>query len=329
MSRLNGDAAATAQRPRAAADDLVSVVIVNFNARGYLADAVESVLAQTGVSVEIIVVDNKSTDDSLGLLRSRIGDPRVRILELDRNYGFAQGCNRGLAAANGNMILFLNPDCRMRAGSLSRLRWMLDGRPDAGMAGPLILNPDGSEQRGCRRDIPNPWQIFCVAFGLPRLMPRHPRFRHYAHSGVALPDRPTEVPAISGACMLVRRSAIDAVGRLDGEYFLHFEDLDWCLRFDRVGLKILFVPSAVVEHTQGICSASRPLRTEAAKHRSLVRFMRKHFTAYYPSSFMAVVSMLVAIRFFMVALRTAVIRRRPVPGPWERLIRGPSVPPTS
>lgn len=303
--------------------EFVSVVIVNFNAGDYLAAAVESVLNQAEVATETIVVDNASADDSLEILRRRVPADRVRIVEMDRNRGFAHACNVGITESHGDSVLLLNPDCRMHPGSLALLQWMLAERPDVGMAGPLIVNPDGTEQRGCRRDIPNPWQIFCVAFGLHRLMPNHPRFRDYAYDAAVLPDRPTEVPAVSGACMLVRRTAIDAVGHLDSGYFLHFEDLDWCLRFHAVGLKILFVPGAVVEHTQGVCSRSRPVRVEAHKHRSLVRFLRKNFTAYYPSSFMAVVSALVLIRFVFVVLGMVATGRAKRRGAWERLMRGP------
>lgn len=307
-------------------DDLVSVVIVNFNAGDYLAAAVDSVLGQAEVETEVIVVDNASSDGSLQSLRARVPAGSIRIIELDDNYGFAHACNAGITVSRGGAVLLLNPDCRMHDGSLALLKWMIQERPDVGMTGPLIVNPDGSEQRGCRRDIPNPWQIFCVAFGLHRLMPDHPRFRDFAYDAAVLPDRPSEVPAISGACMLVRRAAIDAVGYLDSGYFLHFEDLDWCLRFQSAGFKILFVPSAVVEHTQGVCSRTRPIRVEAHKHRSLVRFLRKNFTAYYPSSFMAVVSTLVLARFASVSVRMFIrghIARR---GAWERLMRGPRTP---
>ena len=307
-------------------DDLISVVIVNFNAGDYLVAAVESVLSQAEVATEVIVVDNASSDDSLASLRGGVPANKVRVIELDDNYGFAHACNAGITVSRGTSVLLLNPDCRMHAGSLALLKWMVQERPDVGMTGPLIVNPDGSEQRGCRRDIPNPWQIFCVAFGLHRLMPDHPRFRDYAYDAAVLPDRPSEVPAISGACMLVRRAAIDAVGHLDSGYFLHFEDLDWCLRFQSAGFKILFVPGAVVEHTQGVCSRTRPIRVEAHKHRSLVRFLRKNFTAYYPSSFMAVVSALVLARFASVSVRMFVRGRTARRGAWERLMRGPRTP---
>ncbi len=238
------------------------------------------------------------------------------MVELGANTGFANACNAGIALATGETVLLLNPDCRLRPGALATLLAALEARPAAGMAGPRLVNPDGSEQRGARRDVPNPWQIFCFIMQLHRLMPRHPRFRDFNRTGEPLPREPVAVQAISGACMLVRRSAIDRIGQLDAErFFLHFEDLDWCLRLTNAGEEVLFVPDAVVEHAQGVCGARRPVRVEYHKHRSLTRFLRKHFAAFYPSSFMAALSALVALRFCCIALRLMV--RRPAPAMLE------------
>lgn len=294
---------------------MISVVIVNYNSGGYLAGAVASILRQDHAASELIVVDNHSTDASLAGLAG-LDLPaglRLRIIEQSRNFGFAHGCNTGIAAAAGSAVLLLNPDCEMRPDALGRLAEALEANPAAGMAGPRLVNPDGSEQRGGRRDVPNPWQIFCYLLQLHRLMPRHPRFRDFNRLGEPLPGHPVEVQAVSGACMLVRRAAIDTIGLMDSDrFFLHFEDLDWCLRFTTAGQRVLFVPDAVVAHVQGVSSAGHRLRAEFHKHRSLIRFLRKHFALYYPSSFMAAVAALVAARFCWVALRV-VLRRRPAP----------------
>jgi GT2 family glycosyltransferase len=289
----------------------VAVVIVNFNAGDYLAVAIDSVLAQGADPLEIIVVDNCSSDASVDHLPADLTeDGSVRVVRLDDNVGLSRACNVGLREAAGEEILLLNPDCRMFPGALAALRRALAERPEAGMAGARLINPDGSEQRGARRDIPNPWTIFCEVLRLHRVMPNHPRFRSFNRHAEALPEKPVEVPAISGACMLVRREAVAEVGHLDGAYFMHFEDLDWCLRFNEAGWTVLFVPDAVVEHTLGVCSASIPVRIEYEKHRSLVYFLRKHFTSYYPSSFMALVSTLVLARFLAVVPRLLLGRER-------------------
>lgn len=289
----------------------LTAVIVNFNAGGYLAAAVASLLAQDEPGLEIIVVDNGSRDRSLETLAASLPSAApVRICRLESNRGFAAACNVGLEAAAGKDILLLNPDCRLFAGALAALRGALDEDPEAGMAGPLLVNPDGSAQRGARRDIPTPWTIFCEVLQLHRLMPRHPRFRSFNRHLEPLPEAPEGVQAISGACMLVRHRALSEVGQLDPDYFLHFEDLDWCLRFDRAKWGVLFVPDAAVEHTTGVCSARRPVRVAYAKHRSLIRFLRKHFASYYPSSFMALVSAVVMLRFVLM-VPVVVLARRP------------------
>jgi len=297
---------APAQGDTAPPPCLLSVIIVNFNAGDYLRSSIQSVLSQDldDLAVEIVVVDNGSADGSLDRLRTEIGDASdLRIIGLNENVGFARACNVGLQVARGDLLLFLNPDCRMLPGAISALREALVDDEDAGMAGARLINPDGSEQRGARRNIPNPWMIFCEVLQLHRLMANHPRFRSFNLHADALPDRATQVQAVSGACMMVKRDAIDMVGQFDGDYFLHFEDLDWCLRFNQAKCIVLFVPDAQVEHTRGVCSLSTPVRVSYEKHRSLIRFLRKHFTAYYPSSFMALVSALVTIRFLLLAPR--------------------------
>jgi hypothetical protein len=304
--------ARTADRPARAFSDRarLSVVIVNFNAGAYLAAAVESLLAQEEPPFEIIVIDNASTDDSLDTL-AKVSIQTLRLHRLDRNSGFAAACNLGLREASGDLILLLNPDCRLYPGALSALCHALDGDEDAGLTGARLLNPDGSPQRGSRRDIPTPWTIFCEVLQLHRLMPRHPRFRSFNRHLEPLPEKPEVVPAVSGACMLMRREALSEAGQLDDGFFLHFEDLDLCLRFEQAGWKVLFSPDAVVEHTPGVCSARRPVRVSYAKHRSLIRFLRKHFAGYYPSSFMALVSMLVMARFVLMVPSAWLVRRRP------------------
>ena len=299
--------------------ETTSVVIVNFNAGDYLTVSVESALAQDGV-IEVLVVDNHSTDESIIQLRESVPGKPVEIIMLDANYGFAHACNLGAERALGDMVLFLNPDCCMQGGALTRMREVLRKNPDAGMVGPLLVNPDGSEQRGCRRDIPTPWQIFCVALLFHKFMPGHPRFRSFNHTARPLPNKYSIVQAISGACMLVTRTAMDSVGALDRKFFLHFEDLDWCRRFDAAGFKIVFASRAVVVHTRGVCGRQRPIRVEYHKHKSLITFLRKHFTEYYPSSFMVAVYAVVAMRFFVVVVTQLLGLRKDRPAAWERLM---------
>ena len=277
---------------------MISVVIVNFNGGPLLADCVRSVLASTS-PVEVLVSDNGSVDNSLALLRERFGDDRrLRVVENGKNLGFAKANNVVLPMALGGYVLFLNPDCLVQPDTLGRMAAAMEARPDVGMAGCLLRNVDGSEQAGARRSVPTPWRAFVRASGLSRLFPNgHPMFKDFLLKRDDLPDKPTEMEAISGAFMFVRRAAMEAVGPLDDGYFMHCEDLDWCMRFRQGGWKILFVPDVEAVHIKGTCSSTYPIRVELYKHRGMIRFYKKFFRYQYPGLLMWLVIAAVWARF--------------------------------
>lgn len=252
----------------------ITAIIVNFNSGDFLKRAVVSARS-TDLCEAVVVVDNASSDNSLERV---ICADEVSILRNCSNLGFAVANNQGLKLVNSDFVLFLNPDCEVTKDSISALVKALKDTPNAGMVGPLILNEDGSEQRGCRRSEPTPGLVFKTLFGR--------RDRGVNQVGDVLPDEPIEVDAISGACMLVRREALDDVGLMDEGYFLHFEDLDWCKRFWLRGWKVMFVPDAVITHYKGGSSRSRPVRVEWHKHKGMVRYYRKFYHDKYPKPLM-------------------------------------------
>lgn len=287
---------------------LVSIIIVNYNAGPLLAETV-ACAARSTVPVEILVADNGSADGSLALLRQAMGGaPNLRVIENGANLGFAAGNNAALPRAAGEYLLFLNPDCRIEPDSIERVIAAMDAEDNVGMAGCLIRNVDGSEQPGCRRLIPTPWQSLMRVFNLARLFPGDPRFRDFNLAGSPLPERPVDMEAISGAFMLVRRAALEKVGPLDEGYFLHCEDLDWCKRFTLAGYRILFVPDVVITHVKGGCSAGRPVFVEWHKHRGMVRFYRKFFRDAHPLPLLWLVYLAVWLRFALKALYLTVRR---------------------
>ena len=287
--------------------DAVSVIVVNYNGGPLLAECVRSVLAST-VPVEVLVFDNASTDGSLMDLRLACGrDERLRILENPVNWGFAKANNRAMAEARYAFLLFLNPDCVLQPDTLVGMLELLKQDSQIGMAGCLIRNPDGSEQSGCRRSIPTPWRTFVKFTGLDRLASRDHRFQSYLHAGQPMPESAVPVEAISGAFMLVRRTALDAVGLMDEAYFMHFEDLDWCLRFQQTGWKVMFEPRVQITHVGGVCSATRPLAVEYHKHRGMVRFYRKFFSGRHEAFWVWVLIPAIALRFMLRAIRQGCI----------------------
>ena len=287
--------------------DTVSLIVVNYNAGNYLLACVSSALNQVD---EVIVVDNASSDDSLVQLAAVFpGDRRLKIVCNRENLGFAAGCNIGVDHSAGSCLLFLNPDCVLEPDSVRHLLRVLNDRQDVGMVGGLLVNPDGTEQAGGRRAIPTPWRSFVRAFRLSRFADRWPRlfFDFHLHKQ-PLPTHPIEVEAISGACMLVNRAAMQSVGHWDEGYFLHCEDLDFSMILRGRGWKIMFVPDARIVHDKGGCSRSRPLFVEWHKHRGMFRFYRKFFKHQYPGPLMWLVALGIWLRFGLVASYLSALR---------------------
>lgn len=276
---------------------VVSVVIVNFNAGPLLARAIKSVLEST-VPMEVFVVDNASSDRSVAEVRKQFaGDERLHIIENEENLGFARANNIALRLARGSLILLLNPDCVVVPTVLENMRAAMEGYPDAGMAGCLIRNVDGSEQAGCRRSVPTPWRSLVRVLHLEKLMPQGESSRSFVLKEEPLPPEPCFVEAISGAFMLVVREAFEKVGFLDEGYFVHCEDLDWCMRFRAQGWKILFVSHVEILHHKGVCSHKRPLFVLWHKHKGMVRFYRKFFRSRYPEPLLWIVIVAVWVRY--------------------------------
>lgn len=277
------------------------VVIVNYNAGALLSDCVASVFAE-GVD-RIIVVDNASADGSLEAMEQINQDnATLAVIRNQANLGFAKACNIGAEASSAGRILFLNPDCVLSIGALAKMISTLESSPRIGMVGGFLSNPDGSEQPGGRRVFPTPKRAFMRAFGLSRLGKFFPQiFSDFLLHKEALPTVPVVVEAISGACMLVKREAIEDVGLWDDNYFLHCEDLDWCMRFRQKCWKVMFVPDAKIVHVWGACSRSRPFFVEWHKHHGMLRFYRKFFRHQYPGALWGLVFVGVWVRFSLVA----------------------------
>ena len=280
----------------------VTVVIVNHNVGPVLVDCLASALEQAS---EVVLVDNASFPDRFEPLIARFkSHPHLHVIRSAENRGFAAGCNLGAELSTQPLVMFLNPDCVIGPGALAGLCAALQSHPQAGMAGGLLTYADGIEQGGGRRAVPTPWRSFVRAFGLSRLSRQWPTlFDDFHLHRQPLPPEPITVEAISGACMLVKRDAIDDFGLMDEGYFLHCEDLDLCMRARAHGWQILFVPDAPIVHLKGGCSQERPVFVEWHKHRGMVRFYRKHFRHEYPIGLMELVTLGVWLRFAAVAAR--------------------------
>jgi len=254
---------------------LTSIVIVAADSGPLLRVCVASVLDETA-PLEVIVVDNASSDGEIERLAAEhASDARLRIVRNDANLGFGPACNRGAALARGDVLLFLNPDCEWRAGTLAAMRSVLDCDPRTGLLGVAVLNPDGALARGNRRRDPTLRRALMTLGGLARLESRWPAF-----AGVEMPlaktgDDIESVEAVSGACMMLPRAVFERVGGFDEAYFLHVEDLDLCRRVRDAGVRVAYAAHLRVTHAQGSSSKSRPIFVARAKHRGMWRYFTK------------------------------------------------------
>ena len=262
--------------PSTGAQGVVEVIIVNFNAGDALTRCVQSVFAQQ-TPVHLIIVDNASSDDSIASLQNAIGSPEnVVFIANGENLGFATAVNaaaRNLEKA-GQYVLILNPDCEMLPGSLAALGSALDDDPQAALAGPAVVDRNGRVMRGTLRRFPDPWNSFLTFSGLWRLGRWVPALKGIEMSG-QLPADTAQAEAVSGACMMLRKSVFIELGCMDGAYGLHCEDLDLMYRIHQGEFHNLFVPSARVFHQQGISSSSRPLWVHWQRHLGMQRFFLK------------------------------------------------------
>ena len=278
----------------------VSCIIVNYNAGKRLSACIESIL-QNKIRLEILVIDNASTDSSIPELIRQYGtDSRLTITKNTQNTGFSAACNQGARLAEGDYLLFLNPDCVLEEAAISELTSVFDSEDRTGMAGPLLLNPDGTEQAGGRRRAPTP---FNALIRFSPILKRIPGLRgkmakmDFNQNVTPAPDQPSQTDAISGACMLLSREAFTGTGGFDEGYFMHCEDLDLCMRIRQEGYNILFTPMAKVTHYAGTCSTARPWFVEWHKHRGMVRYYRKFFKGRYAVFMKPVIFLAVWFRF--------------------------------
>ncbi|MBN1246318.1 MAG: glycosyltransferase family 2 protein [Anaerolineae bacterium] len=251
----------------------LSVIIVSWNTRDLLCQALDSVCA-TGDddddALEIIVVDNASSDGTPTLLQERY--PHVKLIDLKENLGFAGGNNRGLAAAQGETILLLNSDTKVLPGALSALRQYLEDHPKVGLVGPKLLNGDGTTQSS-RRRFPTLPLLFLESTWLQPLAPRRSLERFYMEDVPEATAHP--VDWVTGAAMMVRTEVVRQVGGLDEDYFMYSEELDWCRRIREAGWEIAYTPAAEIIHYGGRSSDQVVPARHIYFQTSKVRYARK------------------------------------------------------
>ena len=234
--------------------------------------------------LRVHVVDNASGDGTVEIVRREF--PEVHVTALERNVGYAPANNLVLRGGDAPLVLLLNPDTEVEEGALDRLIEVLEARPEVGLVGPRLEKPDGTLDHAAKWQFPTPLGALAHFTRLGRSDWLGGRLSQYRAPSV--PECGSgAVDALSGACMLARREAIDAVGPLDEAYWLYIEDLDWCYRHRQHGWGVWYEGTVTVRHVKGATARSRGrhrgLRANLAFHRGMGRFYRKFYAGPNPA----------------------------------------------
>jgi GT2 family glycosyltransferase len=251
----------------------LSIIIVNWNSKDYLKRCITSILKTTfGIEYEIVVIDSASFDGCGEMLREQY--PQVQFIQSDKNLGFAKANNEAFKVSRGRNLLFLNPDPELVSPAVNAMYDCVRSLPNAGAVGCKLLNADRSVQTSCVKSFPTILNQFLDSEVLRALWPKSFLWGMSVLFGAG--NEPEQIEALSGACLMLRRSVFERVGLFSEEYFMYGEDVDLCHKVRRAGYQNLYVPRATVVHFGG-GSTKRALSdfSEIMIRESNWRFLRK------------------------------------------------------
>jgi GT2 family glycosyltransferase len=250
----------------------ISIIIVNWNTKDLLLSCVSSVFETvTNLVFELWVVDNGSTDGSVDALLDKY--PEIYIIRNHQNLGFAAANNLALKRMNGRYALLLNTDTILTRGAANKLYELMEGQPDAGIACGQLLHPDGSKQDSIA-NFPSILSLLSNETVMRVLFPgKFPsKMKSY--------NAPIAIDSGIGACLMVRKKAMDDVGFLDERYFFFFEETDWALTMKQHGWKTYFIPDAYIIHAQG-----KTIGNNVTSRITFYRSRYLYFKKWYPRSY--------------------------------------------
>jgi GT2 family glycosyltransferase len=251
----------------------VAVVIVNYRSYPELRACLAS-LERDPAGTTVIVVDQQSDGAAADGIEASF--PRIQLLRMTGNAGFAAGVNRGAREARAPYLLLLNPDTIVEPDLCTWMADWFDAHPEVGVAGPRLRNDDGTIQASARRFPDCTTAIAGRSSWLTRVLPGNRLSRRNLPALDAAATGPMEVDWVSGACMMIRRDAFDAVGGMDEGFFLYWEDADFCRRVARAGWRTAYCPGAGAVHAGGRSSRHASDASLVAFHRSAFRLFWKH-----------------------------------------------------
>lgn len=255
----------------------VAVIIVSWNVCKPLQDCLESIfrLPQNEKPHKVIVIDNASTDGTEAMVRKQF--PEVTLVANNTNVGFAVANNQGMRMTGAPAVLLLNPDTLVHPGSLPRILQAFSDHPKAGIVGPKLLNSDGSVQPSIRR-LPSATALIAIALKMRHVWKNFPPLQRYLATDVD-PRAEQAVGQVMGAAFLIRRELMKAIGLLDEQFYIWFEEVDYCKRAADAGWETWYVPAATITHLGGESFKQQPnLQRQRRWQKSVNQYAAKHFT---------------------------------------------------
>ncbi len=252
----------------------LSIVIVNYNVKYFLDLALSAVYeASNRIDVEIIVVDNASTDGSLEFLRQK--HPQVHFISNEKNLGFARANNIGIKKAEGKFVLLLNPDTIIAENTLTQCLDFMNKTKDAGAVGVRMVDGSGSFLKESKRSFPDPMVSFYKLFGLSKLFPKSEKFGKY-HLSYLPENEINAVDVLSGAFMFIRKDVLEKAGLLDEDYFMYGEDIDLSYKLTKTGYKNYYLPTTTIIHFKGESTKRSSLKFVNTFYKAMAVFASKH-----------------------------------------------------
>lgn len=298
----------------------LSVIIVNYNVKYFLEQSLLSVQQAAAAmertqhwQTEIIVVDNHSADGSVAWISKRF--PHIVLIANNKNVGFSAANNQGIAIAQGDYILLLNPDTLVEEDTFIKCVQTMESRPDIGALGVKMLDGKGNFLPESKRGLPTPWVAFCKLTGLSTLFPRSQFFNRY-YLGHLSEHENHEIEILSGAFMLLRKTAIDKVGVLDDTFFMYGEDIDLSYRILKEGYKNYYLADTRIIHYKGESTKKGSLNYVRIFYQAMIIFAQKHLSKQQARLYVVLIKLGIYLRAMLSLLFGFVSRT------WEMWIDG-------
>ena len=278
----------------------LTIVIVSYNSLSFLKECLNSILSNPpGVGHEIIVVDNASADGTGEFVKKNY--PEIILIPNNRNIGFAAANNRAIEKSCSKYVLLINSDCMVYKKSLGSLVEFMEKNPEVGIAGPKIVNSDGTIQFSCRR-FPSVFNAAAHTI-LTDIFPDNPFSKKYKLADISR-DNPFKVDWVSGSCMIIRRKALEDTGILDENYFMYVEDLDICYRMWQKNWEVYYYPEAEIMHYIAGSSDSGKIKASFRMQKSVFYFFWKNYRRSWKIILIPLLALTLGFRLFLTIIKS-------------------------